>query len=128
MSAAAAPVKQQMRRIAAKWPGDPFRPNIQLKTLFESLAEHPNLTPTAVSAARALKNGEFIKKVRTTLLLHFGGGRWADTHLAITQYALSEKTLRPASFPHYYTRLVEAFDKSAQGIGRPWWKIFFNIW
>ncbi|KAL1938957.1 hypothetical protein VTO73DRAFT_11110 [Trametes versicolor] len=63
-----------MRRIAAKWPGDPFRPNIQLKTLFESLAEHPNLTPTAVSAARALKNGEFIKK-----------------------YALSEKTLRPAS-------------------------------
>ncbi|OJT12356.1 hypothetical protein TRAPUB_11131 [Trametes pubescens] len=86
MSAAAAPINQQMRRIAAKWPGDPFRPNIQLKTLFESLAEHPNLTPTAVRAARALKNDEFIKKVRTTFSLshHFGGGSWADTRLATT--------------------------------------------
>ncbi|KAI0632863.1 hypothetical protein C8Q77DRAFT_1059165 [Trametes polyzona] len=105
MSAAGATVKQQMQRIAAKWPGDPFRPNIQLKTLLESLAEHPNLTPTAVRAARALQEDQFK-----------------------TKYALSEKTLRPASFPHYYTRLVEAFDKSAKGIGRPWWKIFFNIW
>ncbi|KAI0830149.1 hypothetical protein BC628DRAFT_1313326 [Trametes gibbosa] len=105
MSAAVTPLKQQMQRIAAKWPGDPFRPNVQLKTLLTSLAEHPNLTPAAVRTARALKNGEFKAK-----------------------YPLSEKTLQPASFPRYYTRLVEAFDKSAQGIGRPWWKIFFNIW
>lgn len=46
----------------------------------------------------------------------------------IIQYALSAKTLQPASMPHHYTRLVEAFDKSARGIARPWWKIFFNIW
>ena len=44
------------------------------------------------------------------------------------QYALSAKMLQPASKPHHYTRLVEAFEKSAQGIARPWWKIFFNIW
>ena len=30
--------------------------------------------------------------------------------------------------PLYYTRLVEGVDKSAKGIGRPWWKIFFGIW
>ncbi|KAH9856370.1 hypothetical protein C2E23DRAFT_882441 [Lenzites betulinus] len=105
MSTAVTPLKQQMQRVAAKWPGDPFRPNVQLKTFLTSLAEHPNLTPSAIRATRALMNGEFKAK-----------------------YALSEKTLQPASAPHYYTRLVEAFDKSAQGIGRPWWKIFFNIW
>ena len=44
------------------------------------------------------------------------------------QYALSAKMLQPASKPHHYTRLVEAFEKSAQGIARPWWKIFFGIW
>ena len=45
-----------------------------------------------------------------------------------SQYALSEHMLKPASMPHHYTRLVEAFEKSAQGIARPWWKIFFGIW
>lgn len=44
------------------------------------------------------------------------------------QYPLSEKSLKPASMPLYYTRLVEGYEKSAQGIGRPWWKIFFGIW
>ncbi|KAI0651304.1 hypothetical protein C8Q79DRAFT_1004608 [Trametes meyenii] len=105
MSAAVTPLRQQMQRTVAKWPGDPFRPNVQLKTFLESLAEHPNLTPTAVRAAEALQGNEFQ-----------------------TKYALSAKTLQPASFPNYYTRLVEAFDKSAKGIGRPWWKIFFNVW
>ncbi|KAI0668876.1 hypothetical protein C8Q78DRAFT_1070948 [Trametes maxima] len=105
MSSAATPLRQQMQRIAAKWPGDPFRPNVQLKTFLESLAEHPNLTPTAVRATQALQENELQ-----------------------TKYALSAKTLQPASFPNYYTRLVEAFDKSAKGIGRPWWKIFFNVW
>ncbi|KAI8972567.1 hypothetical protein BD414DRAFT_425702 [Trametes punicea] len=105
MSATATTLKQQMQRIAASWPGDPFRPNVQLKTFMESLAEHPNLTPAAVRASQALQNDVFKNK-----------------------YALSQKTLQPASFPHYYTRLIEAFDKSAKGIRRPWWKIFFNIW
>ena len=45
-----------------------------------------------------------------------------------SQYPLSEKTLKPASMPMYYQRLNEGYEKSAQGIGRPWWKIFFNIW
>ncbi|KAI0656296.1 hypothetical protein C8Q70DRAFT_1013671 [Cubamyces menziesii] len=105
MSAASSALRQQMQRIAAKWPEDPFRPNMQLKTFLGSLAEHPNLTPASVRTARALERDEFKSK-----------------------YALSEKILQPASFPNYYTRLVEAFDKSAKGIGRPWWKIFFNVW
>ncbi|KAI0776830.1 hypothetical protein BD413DRAFT_468621 [Trametes elegans] len=94
-----------MKSVADKWPADPFRPNIQLKTFLMSLVVHPKLTPTAVRSARALQEDEFKKK-----------------------YALSNKMLQPASFPHYYTRLVEAFDQSAKGIGRPWWKIFFNVW
>ncbi|KAI0744745.1 hypothetical protein C8Q76DRAFT_10888 [Earliella scabrosa] len=105
MSAAGASLRQQLQKIAAQWPGDPFRPNVQLKTFLASLADHPNLTPEAVRATRALQNDELMKK-----------------------YPLSAKTLQPASMPHHYTRLVEAFDKSAQGIARPWWKIFFNIW
>ncbi|CDO70396.1 hypothetical protein BN946_scf184999.g36 [Trametes cinnabarina] len=94
-----------MQRIAANWPADPFRPTVQLKTFMESLAEHPNLTPAAVRASEAIQNDVFKQK-----------------------YMLSQRMLQPASYPQYYSRLVEAFDKSAQGIGRPWWKIFFNIW
>ncbi|KAI0742698.1 hypothetical protein C8Q80DRAFT_1109542 [Daedaleopsis nitida] len=105
MSVPAASFRHQLQKIAANWPGDPFRPNVQLKTFLASLAEHPSLTPTAVRATRALRDDEFK-----------------------TKYALSAKTLQPASMPHHYTRLVEAFDKSAKGIARPWWKIFFNIW
>ncbi|OCH88942.1 hypothetical protein OBBRIDRAFT_733457 [Obba rivulosa] len=97
-------MRQQFRRIAAVWPVDTFR-TVQLKTFFESLAEHPNLTPQAVAAAQALHNNEFQKK-----------------------FALSDRMLRPASIPHHYERLVEGFEKSAKGIGRPWWKIFFRIW
>ncbi|OSD03681.1 hypothetical protein PYCCODRAFT_1466603 [Trametes coccinea BRFM310] len=104
MSAVTTAVRQQMQRIAAQWPADPFRPTVQLKTFMESLAEHPNLTPAAVRASQAIQNNEFMNK-----------------------YALSQKMLHPPSYPQYYTRLIEAFDKSAQGIGRPWWKIFFNI-
>jgi len=95
----------QLHRIAAAWPVDPFRGHIQLKTFLEALADHPSLTPHAVRAARVLQDNELQK-----------------------QYALSERLLKPASMPHHYTRLVEAFDKSAQGIRRPWWKIFFGVW
>ena len=66
MSAASSALKQQMQRIAAKWPEDPFRPNMQLKTFLGSLAEHPNLTPAAVRTARALERDEFKSKVRAS--------------------------------------------------------------
>ncbi|RDB19632.1 hypothetical protein Hypma_013320 [Hypsizygus marmoreus] len=107
MASVKAPTKlaKQMSGIAASWTRDPFRPNIQLQTLLQSLATHPRLTPQAVQAARALQDNEMYK-----------------------QYPLSKKTLQPASTPHHYDRLVEGFEKSAQGIGRPWWKIFFGIW
>lgn len=59
---------QQLRRVAATWPEDPFRPNMQLKTFLESLADHPNLTPQAVEAAQALKNNEIMKKVQPSRL------------------------------------------------------------
>ncbi|KAJ3557487.1 hypothetical protein NM688_g1453 [Phlebia brevispora] len=95
----------QLHRIASQWPVDPFRPHLQLKTFLGALADHPQLTPQAVRAARALENSEFQKK-----------------------YRLSDKMLRPASMPLYYSRLVEGFEKSAQGIARPRWKIFFGIW
>lgn len=113
----------QLHKIATQWPVDPFRPHLQLKTFLGSLAEHPQLTPSAVNAARALENNEFQKKVRICAPLESNIG-----HLNITQYRLSEKTLQPASMPKYYSRLVEGFEKSAQGIARPRWKIFFGIW
>lgn len=54
----------QLHRIAAQWTVDPFRPHLQLKTFLLALADHPQLTPQAVRAARALQDNEFQKKVR----------------------------------------------------------------
>ncbi|KXN92698.1 hypothetical protein AN958_06976 [Leucoagaricus sp. SymC.cos] len=96
---------QKLSSIAHSWVVDPFRPNLQLRTFLNSLAAHPRLTPQAVRAARSLRDSEMAKK-----------------------YPLSFKTLHPPSMPHHYNRLVEAFEKSAQGIKRPWWKVFFNVW
>ncbi|PFH45741.1 hypothetical protein AMATHDRAFT_158026 [Amanita thiersii Skay4041] len=96
---------QRLNAIAATWYTDPFRPNIQLQTFLQSLASHPNLTPRAVDAARALQVNAMQKK-----------------------YPLSKKMLQPASTPKHYDRLLEGYHKSAQGIRRPWWKIFFGIW
>ncbi|KAF8642923.1 hypothetical protein AX16_009311 [Volvariella volvacea WC 439] len=103
--AAQTKLAQQMRTIADAWVKDPFRPNLQLQTFLQSLANHPRLSGRVVQAARSLSDNEVSKK-----------------------YPLSKKTLQPASVPHHYDRLLEGYQKSAQGIGRPWWKIFFGIW
>lgn len=58
---------QQLHRTAAHWPGDPFRPHLQLGTFLKALADHPQLTPQAVRAARALHENEFQRKVRLGL-------------------------------------------------------------
>ncbi|EAU87525.1 hypothetical protein CC1G_11197 [Coprinopsis cinerea okayama7 len=105
MSAPSKQLAQKLSTIADAWVRDPFRPNIQLSTFLKSLADHPKLTPQAVQAARALQKNE-IKKA----------------------YPLSDKMLRPASMPQHYERLLEGYKKSQQGIGRPWWKVFFGIW
>ncbi|KAF9558514.1 hypothetical protein CPC08DRAFT_736403 [Agrocybe pediades] len=98
-------LSQKLSTIAQSWVKDPFRPNLQLQNFLQSLSAHPRLTPNAVEATRALRDNVMQKK-----------------------YPLSQKMLRPASSPMHYERLVEGFEKSAQGIGRPWWKVFFGIW
>jgi hypothetical protein len=114
-------LRQKLSSIAASWPTDPFRPNLQLKGFLEALSMHPKLTPQAVNAVRSLRDNELQKKVLTRLfpLIRM-------FYLPPWQYPVSQKILRPASKPLYYDRLVEAFEKSAQGIGRPWWKIFLG--
>jgi hypothetical protein len=100
-----ATLSRKLSSIAESWVKDPFRSNLQLQTFLKSLAAHPRLTPQAVDAAGALRDNKLQQK-----------------------YPLSKRLLRPASAPHYYERLVQGFEKSAQGIGRPWWKVFFGIW
>ncbi|KAH6911959.1 hypothetical protein BKA70DRAFT_1266055 [Coprinopsis sp. MPI-PUGE-AT-0042] len=102
---AAGKLAQKMSTVAETWVRDPFRPNLQLSTFLQSLARHPRLTQEAVQATRTLERNE-VKKM----------------------YPLSDKMLRPASSPQHYERLLEGYQKSQEGIGRPWWKIFFNIW
>jgi hypothetical protein len=56
----------RLARIADAWPADPFRPNMQLKSFLQSLAEHPHLSPAAVDAARALESNAAMLKVRAS--------------------------------------------------------------
>ncbi|KAI0316962.1 hypothetical protein OF83DRAFT_1164112 [Amylostereum chailletii] len=98
-------LSNQLRHLAEKWPADPLRPNLQLKTFLTSLAEHPNLTPNAVHAVRSLHENRFAHK-----------------------FPVPETVMKPASMPLHYERLAEGYAKSLQGIGRPWWKIFFGVW
>ncbi|TDL26991.1 hypothetical protein BD410DRAFT_819142 [Rickenella mellea] len=98
-------LSQKLSCIARSWPSDPFRPNFQLGKFLLALSDHPDLTPSAVRAAELLRNNELQAK-----------------------YQLSEKTFVPRSKPLHYDQLREGFEKSAQGIARPWWKIFFNVW
>ena len=124
----ATPTAKQLSRklssIAESWVKDPFRPNLQLQTFLKSLAAHPRLTPQAVNAANALRDNQLQKKVSPfESILAF-----SVFDLVYYQYPLSKRLLRPASAPLHYERLVEGFEKSAQGIGRPWWKVFFGIW
>ncbi|KAF8519329.1 hypothetical protein BU17DRAFT_47830 [Hysterangium stoloniferum] len=99
------PLGVQLQKIAKAWKFDPLRPTYQMETFLASLAKHPNLTPEAVKAADALKN-----------------------NVAAQKWPITEKLSSPASMPLYYSRLLEGVEKSSKGIGRPWWKIFFNIW
>ncbi|KAH7924342.1 hypothetical protein BV22DRAFT_1105546 [Leucogyrophana mollusca] len=101
----ASKLSQKLSTIAASWPADPFRPNLQLKNFLQSLSAHPKLTPEAVQAAQALRDNAIQKK-----------------------YPLSSKILKPASMPKHYERLVDGYERSAKGVGRPWWKVFFGVW
>ncbi|KAG1759957.1 hypothetical protein EDD22DRAFT_110299 [Suillus occidentalis] len=96
---------QKLSSIVSSWPVDPFRPNIQLKNFLKSLSAHPKLTSEAVQSAQLLRDNAVQKK-----------------------YSLSTKTLQPASMPRHYERLVEGYERSARGAGRPWWQVFFGVW
>ena len=115
---------QKLSTIAAAWPTDPFRPNLQLKQFLESLSTHPRLTPDAVRAAKVLLENGVQHKVsaRPKLLVPL------VSQNGLLQYPLSKKTLEPASMPRHYERLVKGYERSAQGIRRPWWQVFFGIW
>ncbi|KAJ7260969.1 hypothetical protein B0H12DRAFT_366279 [Mycena haematopus] len=105
MTASTGKLAAEMARIASACPIDPLRPHIQLQTFLKSLATHPHLTPAAVRAAQILERNEMQKK-----------------------FALTDKTLKPASATLHYEKLVEGIEKSMQGIKRPWWKVFLGIW
>jgi hypothetical protein len=57
-------VGNQLQKLAAQWPADPFRPHLQLKTFLESLSRHPGLTDEAVTATRSLLQNDVRHKVR----------------------------------------------------------------
>ncbi|KAI9451255.1 hypothetical protein BJY52DRAFT_122528 [Lactarius psammicola] len=97
--------QQRLRHIAADWPADPLRPNLQLKTFLSALADHPALTANAVAATNALQKNQVSRRV-----------------------PIPQTVLRPASMPLHYVRLQEGYEKTLKGIGRPWWKIFFGVW
>ncbi|KAH9960280.1 hypothetical protein BC827DRAFT_1133322 [Russula dissimulans] len=96
---------QRLRHIAAEWPADPLRPNLQLKTFLAALADHPALSATAVAVTDALAQNRVIGRIPTPQVV-----------------------LKPASMPMHYVRLKEGYEKSLKGVGRPWWKVFFGIW
>ncbi|KAH7101475.1 hypothetical protein BKA62DRAFT_830050 [Auriculariales sp. MPI-PUGE-AT-0066] len=94
-----------LRAIANSWPTDPFHPNLQMGVFLKSLATHPNLKQEHVNIVQALHSGVLAKR-----------------------YAPSSRTLKPASYPTMYNRLMEGIEKSQQGVGRPGWKRFLGIW
>jgi hypothetical protein len=64
-------VQQLLRQIAAEWPADPLRPNLQLKTFFAALADHPALSTRAVAATRALHQNQISDRVSSFDALFF---------------------------------------------------------
>ena len=56
-------VGNQLQKLAAQWPADPFRPHLQLKTFLESLSRHPGITDEAVAATRSLLQNDLRHKV-----------------------------------------------------------------
>ncbi|KAI9512145.1 hypothetical protein F5148DRAFT_1280060 [Russula earlei] len=97
--------QQCLRHIAAEWPVDPLRPNLQLKTFLASLADHPALSARAAAATSAIHQNRVSGRVPTPQVV-----------------------LKPASMPLHYQRLQEGYEKSLKGVGRPRWKIFFGLW
>ncbi len=66
-STKAAALAQTLTKIGRQWAPDTLRSQLQFGRFLESLAQHPNLTPQAVDAAKALQDNVMMKKVH---LLH----------------------------------------------------------
>ncbi|KIY62878.1 hypothetical protein CYLTODRAFT_360851 [Cylindrobasidium torrendii FP15055 ss-10] len=98
------PLSQKLTQIGSRWALDILRPETQFGTFLQALAKHPGLTQDTVTAAQLL-----------------------ERHAALKKYPLSPRMLKPASSPQYYSRLIEATEMSAQGIGRPGWKRLLGI-
>ncbi|BEJ13267.1 hypothetical protein CspHIS471_0304410 [Cutaneotrichosporon sp. HIS471] len=50
-----------------------------------------------------------------------------EANKALDQYPTSYNLLHPAHDPEYYERMLTGVRRSQQGIGRSWWKRFFQV-
>jgi hypothetical protein len=132
MSTSFRPAQQRLRQIAAEWPTDPLRPNVQLKTFLTALADHPALSKRAVAATRALHRNQVSDRVGSFDALFSNRPCNGDIPFflleRLPQIPTPQAVLKPASMPMHYVRLKEGYEKTLRGIGRPWWKIFFGVW
>lgn len=116
MSAPGSALSSQLRRIATNWPADPIRPNMQLKTFLESLAEHPNLAsrPAAVEAAKALQENRWMKKVSLAVcvgcLVYRGSFAFVPCFAGfLVQFRYVDVSAAPGSWACLLNRLTRSF-------------------
>ncbi|GMK58242.1 hypothetical protein CspeluHIS016_0502740 [Cutaneotrichosporon spelunceum] len=50
-----------------------------------------------------------------------------EANKALSMYPTSHNLLHPAHDPEYYERMHTGVRRSQQGIGRSWWKRFFQV-
>ncbi|BEI90225.1 uncharacterized protein CcaverHIS019_0302950 [Cutaneotrichosporon cavernicola] len=50
-----------------------------------------------------------------------------EANKALDKYPTSYNLLHPAHDPEYYERMLTGVRRSQQGIGRSWWKRFFQV-
>jgi len=89
------PLARELLRIGRAWPPDILRPRLQYGNYLVALAQskdlEKSLTPKMVRSQQRLLDNSLKEK-----------------------YALSDKTLHPASFPQQYEKLVGLLEEAAE--------------
>ncbi|ORY32008.1 hypothetical protein BCR39DRAFT_525189 [Naematelia encephala] len=110
----------QLLNLIRSLPVSPIRPepNSQLSVALEGIVSRN----FPIDASRELSPSEekAVERIESSL-------QHLKSNVALTEFPLSNRTLRPSYDPVMYDRIVQGVERASKGQGRSFWRRFFQL-
>ncbi|KDE08723.1 hypothetical protein MVLG_01178 [Microbotryum lychnidis-dioicae p1A1 Lamole] len=107
MSMSSTTLRTSLHSLARRWPKDPLRPTLQFSDSLQAAVDRVFATPPA-----AAELGQ--KQILKAQEMHDSLTRLLAND-ALKSYPMTQKTLKPASFPKHYARMQDGIARASRG-------------